>query len=112
MQEYHTIREQLATRYDQIRGRLMKIEGHIRRADQPPQADFAEQATDAENDQVLDALDSSIRAEMAQIENTIARIDRGEYGRCELCGNSIPLKRLEAVPQATRCVACADRRAS
>ncbi|MDX2033798.1 MAG: TraR/DksA family transcriptional regulator [Blastocatellia bacterium] len=110
MQEYQAIREQLAARYGEIRERLLKIEGNIRRTDQPLNADFAEQAIDAENDQVLDALDNSIRAEMSQIENTLARIDRGEYGLCEICGDPIPLRRLEAMPQATRCVACEERR--
>jgi RNA polymerase-binding transcription factor DksA len=110
MRKYQVIRDQLAARYGEIRERLLKIEGNIRRIDQPLQADFAEQAIDAENDQVLDALDSSIRAEMAQIENTIARIDRGEYGNCEICDYPISLRRLEALPQATRCVACEERR--
>lgn len=111
MQKYQAIREQLSARYGEIRERLLKIEGNIRRTDQPLQADFAEQAIDVENDQVLDALDRSIRAEMTQIENTIARIDRGEYGNCEICDYPISLRRLEALPQATRCVRCEEKRA-
>ena len=42
----------------------------------------------------------------AKIEETIARIDAGEYGYCESCGVEIGLKRLEARPTATLCIDC------
>ena len=41
-----------------------------------------------------------------KIEETIARIDAGEYGYCESCGVEIGLKRLEARPTATLCIDC------
>jgi RNA polymerase-binding transcription factor DksA len=43
---------------------------------------------------------------LAQVEE---RIRQGTYGVCEGCGERIPSGRLEAVPEATRCVACAER---
>jgi DnaK suppressor protein len=41
-----------------------------------------------------------------KIDETIARIDAGEYGYCESCGIEIGLKRLEARPTATLCIDC------
>ena len=41
-----------------------------------------------------------------KIEATIARIDAGDYGYCEMCGVHIGLKRLEARPTATLCIDC------
>jgi DnaK suppressor protein len=41
-----------------------------------------------------------------KIDETIARIDTGEYGYCESCGVEIGLKRLEARPTATLCIDC------
>ena len=41
-----------------------------------------------------------------KIEETIAKIDAGEYGYCESCGVEIGLKRLEARPTATLCIDC------
>jgi DnaK suppressor protein len=41
-----------------------------------------------------------------KIEETIARIDAGEYGYCDSCGVEIGLKRLEARPTATLCIDC------
>ncbi|MES2354137.1 MAG: RNA polymerase-binding protein DksA [Pseudomonadota bacterium] len=41
-----------------------------------------------------------------KIDETLARIDGGEYGYCEGCGVEIGLKRLEARPTATLCIDC------
>lgn len=112
MGEYDIIRESLTSRYNEIRTRLQKIVMDRRHVNKPLEKDFAEQAIETENDEVLDALDSRIREEMSQIERTLRRIDSGEYGICADCGEKIPEKRLLAVPEALRCVTCEDRRAS
>ena len=41
-----------------------------------------------------------------KIDETIGKIDAGEYGYCESCGIEIGLKRLEARPTATLCIDC------
>jgi DnaK suppressor protein len=41
-----------------------------------------------------------------KIDETIGRIDAGEYGYCDSCGIEIGLKRLEARPTATLCIDC------
>ena len=41
------------------------------------------------------------------IEHALSRIDATTYGSCESCGTAIPLERLEAIPHARTCVACA-----
>lgn len=38
----------------------------------------------------------------------LARMDAGEFGYCEDCGEDIALGRLEIDPAATRCVSCAN----
>ena len=41
-----------------------------------------------------------------KIDETIQRIDAGEYGYCDSCGVEIGLKRLEVRPTATLCIDC------
>ncbi|GAB4172755.1 MAG: RNA polymerase-binding protein DksA [Rhodocyclaceae bacterium] len=41
-----------------------------------------------------------------KIDETLARIEAGDYGYCETCGVEIGLKRLEARPTATLCIDC------
>ena len=45
-----------------------------------------------------------------KVENALVRIEKGEYGICESCGNDIPTARLDALPYATLCVDCARKR--
>ncbi len=41
-----------------------------------------------------------------KIDETIVKIESGDYGYCESCGVEIGLKRLEARPTATLCIDC------
>ena len=41
---------------------------------------------------------------LKQIERALEKIDEGTYGVCDVSGEEIPLKRLEAVPYATMTV--------
>lgn len=41
-----------------------------------------------------------------KIDETLARIDSGDYGFCDKCGVDIGIKRLEARPTATLCIDC------
>lgn len=42
----------------------------------------------------------------AAARSALEVFEAGNYGRCERCGAEIPAERLEAVPDATRCVGC------
>jgi RNA polymerase-binding protein DksA len=97
------ILQKLTDLHEEIRGRLERIAAD---ANKPLDADFEGQAVERENAGVLVALDRFVRAEMAQIEKTLARLNKGEYGVCEVCGDPITPRRLEAAPYATRCVVC------
>ncbi len=44
--------------------------------------------------------------ELARLESALKLIDAGKYGECNGCGEDIPEKRLEAVPDAQMCVPC------
>ena len=42
--------------------------------------------------------------------DALVRIDRGDYGVCADCGSPIPEGRLDARPEAARCVGCQAKR--
>ena len=48
------------------------------------------------------------RRHLDEINAAMTRLDEGSYGVCVSCGRSIPLARLRARPQATRCISCAE----
>ena len=43
---------------------------------------------------------------MNQIDQALERIERGDYGKCNLCGREIDLERLETQPEADTCLEC------
>jgi DnaK suppressor protein len=53
------------------------------------------------------AVHGQLVQQLAAVEAAIARLDDGTYGTCERCGTSIPDERMEVVPWAATCVACA-----
>lgn len=52
---------------------------------------------------------SYLQADLTEIAEALGRIDDGTYGYCVECGIPIDRGRLEALPQAARCVACQRR---
>jgi len=49
------------------------------------------------------------RATLERIGRALRRIEDGDFGTCEECGESIAIARLEADPTASLCVRCAER---
>ncbi|MEW6739967.1 MAG: RNA polymerase-binding protein DksA [Nitrospirota bacterium] len=43
---------------------------------------------------------------LKKIDEAIEKIDSGSYGICEVCGEEINIKRLEARPVTTMCIEC------
>ena len=41
-----------------------------------------------------------------KIDETVAKIEAGDYGYCEACGIEIGLQRLQARPTASKCIEC------
>ncbi|MFI6507550.1 TraR/DksA family transcriptional regulator [Streptosporangium sp. NPDC050855] len=44
------------------------------------------------------------------VQEALTRMDEGRYGLCADCGGAVPESRLEARPEAARCMQCQSRR--
>jgi len=65
---------------------------------------------DALQAQAMAQASSRRRAIMLRnIAGALARIESGEYGRCQSCDDAIHQKRLEFDPAALLCIQCAER---
>ena len=58
--------------------------------------------------EIRDGMNDEAVGELRDIRRALARLDAGDYGTCENCGEPINPARLEALPYATRCIACAE----
>jgi DnaK suppressor protein len=101
--------EQLLSEQKRLTDLLSKTRLHLHRSEPVP-ADFAEQAIETENDQVVEALDQEAQIELSQINKALARIEEGTYGACVVCGEGINPKRLEAIPHTPFCISCASEK--
>lgn len=70
-------------------------------------SDFAEQATERENDDVLEEIGKETQASIANIKAALQRLEDDSYGLCARCGEEIAEGRLDAIPETTLCVKCA-----
>lgn len=90
----------------QLDNRIHAIDKDIRH--EGMSADWTEQASERENDEVLESLGNSAEHQIDQINQALHRIDQGEYFKCQRCDEDIPLQRLEALPFCIYCVDCAE----
>jgi RNA polymerase-binding transcription factor DksA len=58
-----------------------------------------------------EAILHSARGQREEVLAALARIEDNSYGRCIDCGGDIPEGRLEARPDAARCVGCQAKHA-
>ena len=69
---------------------------------------MADVGTDSyEQEFTLELMDSE-RKLISEIDQALERIENGTYGICQVNGEPIPKPRLEAIPWARCCVACAN----
>lgn len=57
---------------------------------------------------LLDRLDERAKREIEAIDRALTKIEAGSYGRCEGCGDDIPVARLQAIPWAATCLVCSE----
>jgi RNA polymerase-binding transcription factor DksA len=53
-----------------------------------------------------EAILAAAKVQQTEVLNALQRIELGSYGTCVDCGSAVPEGRLEARPEAARCVSC------
>ncbi len=61
-----------------------------------------------QNQAMAKAQQANRNREMSRLKAALARIEEGEYGFCEDCGDEIPIGRLNLDYAASKCVSCAS----
>ncbi|WP_344923338.1 TraR/DksA family transcriptional regulator [Streptosporangium oxazolinicum] len=106
----------LATARERLKSMLAELDRSIGvlRGDSPAvrerdrsRADGGSDLTDSDRNRAL--LDVATRHRRSVLE-ALKRMDEGNYGLCADCDTPVPEGRLEARPEAARCVQCQSRR--
>lgn len=107
MKDPDYFRNRLLSLQQKLNHRVHAIDRDIRH--EGMSADWGEQATERENDEVLESLGNASSQELLKIKSALKRLDEGEYFSCSVCGEDIPAARLELLPFTTCCVNCAEK---
>jgi len=99
--------------WEQRRGLLQqvaRVEDNLRWLGTNAGPEIEEEGQEENIARLLTRLDDHDREALEAIEQALARIATGDYGRCAVCGELIPEGRLEALPATDKCLACAQAR--
>jgi DnaK suppressor protein len=79
------------------------------RAPEYPQdaADVGASLAETERTEAMLAL---AQLQLTEVRDALLRIEKGTYGMCADCATGVPEGRLEARPEAARCVKCQSKR--
>ena len=102
-----TLRHQLLDRRQALFARVARTEDDLRWLGANIESEPEEEAQEDTTAQLLLRLDDLSKTEITTIDDALARMARGEYGRCIHCNAAIPWARLEALPEARECLPCA-----
>ncbi len=98
--------KQLTRRKLDLKNLVSQIDNDLSHRKSPLPTDFDDQATELENEEVLQTLSTIEHHELKKIEAALARIANGSFGQCLSCDQKIEQKRLTALPTATQCMNC------
>lgn len=96
---------QMEARLADLSARMEKIGDEL---DSHQSKDWTELATEREEDEVLENMGVSAKAEIRMIKAALQRIADGEYGYCVKCGAKIGEERLDVLPYTPFCRDCAQ----
>jgi DnaK suppressor protein len=110
-------RRRLEAELAELRGQRAELEeaAEASLSDATGEVGFDEEFADAgsftfERERDLSLVDNA-KDLIEKVEDALARMDSGRFGRCEACGGTIEAERLDALPYATLCLADARQRA-
>lgn len=101
----------------QLEQELQEIEKQLEESERPQATELsnydnhpADNASDL-TDQLTEMVIDEHRSDNAEeIKRALQAMEDGTYGKCAVCGEEIPIGRLEAMPKALTCVEHAEQR--
>ncbi|HEV2075303.1 MAG TPA: TraR/DksA C4-type zinc finger protein [Thermoleophilaceae bacterium] len=95
LEELRRAREGARPEDDRLRDELSSIDNHP-----------GDQGTATHEQELTASTEVYLEEEERRIAEARHALQSGTYGTCLNCGREIPVERLEAVPEAVRCVDC------
>jgi DnaK suppressor protein len=100
----------------QLEGERERLIDQLRQMGRGPEGSLSFDEGFADSGQVtaergeVEALAGTLLETLQEIEDALGKFAAGTYGHCEACGKPIAEARLEVMPAARLCIACASKR--
>ncbi|MDD2448632.1 MAG: RNA polymerase-binding protein DksA [Sulfurimonas sp.] len=106
--ELNYFKEILESRKEQIIKNITGVNAELAELSSLELSDEGDHASMNNNSMVESAIVSQQQRELREIEVTLAKITKGDYGICEMCEDPIGFQRLKVKPHAIYCIDCRE----
>lgn len=100
-------RRRLRARFWAVLARYRNTQQRITEELESREVEEVENAVELWDSEVLSSVSDIDLTILADVLAALHRVAAGTYGRCVTCGDPIAVARLDAIPEAARCIGCA-----
>ena len=106
--ELNYFKEILESRKEQINKNIQGVNNELEQLNSLELNDEGDHASANNNSMVESAIVEQQKQELKEINVTLGKIIKGDYGICEMCEDDIGFQRLKVKPHALYCIDCRE----
>lgn len=107
--EKNQIKKKLLNEKEEILKKLSEFRNEGKEIEPGVAQDVIDKAESSYAKEFLFELSDAERKLLIQIDNALKKIERDDFGICEMCQKEISIKRLNAVPWTPYCIKCQEK---
>jgi DnaK suppressor protein len=107
--EREKYKKRLLKKKEEIVAKLSEVYHESKEVESGIAQDIVDKAESSYTKEFLLSLSSAEREQLFMIDEALKRIEKNEYGICQMCQRTISKKRLSAVPWAPHCIECQEK---
>ncbi|MCX6575663.1 MAG: TraR/DksA family transcriptional regulator [Candidatus Aminicenantes bacterium] len=107
--EMDVYKKKLIVRRNEIVRRLSEFRNESKEVETDIAQDVADKAESSYTKEFLLSLSDVEREQLFQIDAALKRIERKEFGSCQMCQKEINRKRMNALPWTAYCIECQEK---
>jgi RNA polymerase-binding transcription factor len=102
-------KKKLVARRNEIVQKLSEFRNESKEVETDIAQDVADKAESSYTKEFLLSLSDTEREQLFQIDAALKRIERKEFGNCQMCQKEVNKKRLNALPWTPYCIECQEK---
>jgi len=102
-------RKKLLRKKEEIIDKLSEAYNESKEVESGVAQDIGDKAESSYTKEFLLSLSNTEREQLFLIDEALKRIEKGEFGFCQMCQKKISTKRLGAVPWTPYCIDCQEK---